>query len=104
MSNEWLDLPYIWDVAGALDKGWEIEFQIDPGNDKYCQWLAWRGNDWRKNYLYRGRPAQPKKVTVTSECWRSDDGCLDWAEAEKDFIGEGWKRFPAGDITGEIVQ
>lgn len=100
MTYEWVELNDIGAVAIAQGKGWEIEFQSDPGNDKYCPWLEWCGNAWRKNYLYRGRPKQPKKVIVTSECWRhKHHHGLSWAE---DLNAEYWQRFPAGDITGEV--
>lgn len=102
MSDEWKELNSIVEVAEAVAAGMEIEVQTDPGNDKYCPWKWWDGKVWYSSYLFRARPCQPKTVKVVSLCWRSAGGNLTWAYDEVDFTKNGWVRFPAGDIEGEV--
>jgi hypothetical protein len=104
MSNEWIELTDIVSVATAQANGWEIEVQTDVGNDKYCPWKAWDGKHWCAHYFYRGRPKQPKKVTVTSLCWRNKvTGSLNWL-LPNDDMPKNWQRFPVGDLTGEVEE
>ncbi len=99
--TDWIELKDLQEVAGAQRNGWEIE-ESDEGD----YWYMWTKITWRKSSLYRGRPKQPKKVTVTSECYRAADGSLTWVLPGQTVIGltKGWARFPAGDITGEVKE
>jgi hypothetical protein len=98
MSNKWLELPYMWDVAGALDKGWEIE--VDTGGR--AGWEPWKGKAWVDYMPYRGRPAQPKTVTVKLLGWLAPSGLLYHATA--DYTQGDWKRVPSEDKTVEVEQ
>ena len=96
MSNDWVELRDMKQVAEAQWDGWEIE-TLYMGD-----WLEWRGREWALGNKYRGRPKQPKTKTVKSECWRCSDGRLFWTnEKIKDGL---WKRFPAGDMMGEVAE
>lgn len=98
--QEWKDLPDLQWVATAQAEGWEIEVCVDR-----TLWLHWDGEFWLDRNQYRGRPKQPKKTTVTSECWRwKTGGDLSWNTPNAERPSEGWQRFPAGDITGEVEE
>jgi hypothetical protein len=120
MSNEWKPLEDLTDVGWAQANGWEIEVDTTRSGD----WEHWEGRNWVAHLNYRGRPAQPameqhprgcrclscmtpkqpRKVTVTSECWRLKvTGGLAWQNAGQ-TMNDDWQRFPAGDVTGEIEQ
>jgi len=88
MSNEWTELNTIEEVVRANARGWVIE-EFSMGDGIHCK--------------YRGRPKQPKKVIVTSECWRAPSGILTWQLCGAELT-ENWRRFPAGDITGEVEE
>jgi len=97
MNEEWIDLTDLYSVAMAQTNGWDIE-----ALDCDYEWFPWIGVHWAMRTAYRGRPKQPKKITVTSECWRQQySGELQWRVPEAKF-DKDWKRFPAGDITGEV--
>jgi len=51
-----------------------------------------------------GEPqSQPKAEKVKSICWRAcDDGALFWRNEGYKPSGAHWKRFPAGDLEGEV--
>lgn len=100
MSEEWQDLPTMADVARAEKDGWEIERVSIAGGNSPIVWIVWDGTSWLKHWIYRGRPKQPKTVTVTSYCWRNEGGALVWNGSPSPSYG--WKRFPAGDIPGEV--
>jgi hypothetical protein len=102
MSEEWKDLPTITDVGEAVAAGMEIEIQYDPGNDKYCPWKTWDGKHWYETYLFRARQSKPKTVKVKSLCWRHPAGDLVWSGETCNFAM--FKRFPAGDILGEVEE
>jgi hypothetical protein len=97
MNEEWIELDDIEALAIAQGKGWEIEIYL-PSIEK---WEKWTGITWAVYRNYRGRSA-PKKVTVTSECWRHrQHHGLSWGGGVNT---EYWQRFPAGDITGEVEE
>jgi hypothetical protein len=98
MSTEWVELNGIEDIARAKVEGWEIEYSTKDG------WSKWNGTGWYAGWTFRGRPEQPKKVVVTSECWRNKQhGGLSWAANPiTGTYSKDWQRFPAGDITGEV--
>lgn len=96
MSDEWTELTDIQSVAMAQANGWEIEALACD-----CEWYPWTEISWTMGASYRGRPKKPKKITVTSECWRHPEGELRWG-MPNDSFGYPWKRFPAGDTTGEV--
>ena len=98
-NGKWNPLPDIEQVANAKILGWEIEVCV--GNN--C-WHPWNKQSWNEQASYRGRPKQPRTVTMTSECWRWGDGALVWREPNNIPAGDRWKRFPAGDITGEVEE
>jgi hypothetical protein len=101
MSNEeWTDLRDLNEVAIAQKSRWKIEIYL-PSIEK---WEEWTGIAWAMYRKYRGRPAQPKKVTVTSECWRNHNtAAITYTSVGCGMI-DPWKRFPAGDITGEVEE
>ena len=101
-NDTWIELNNIEDVARAKVEEWEIEV-YDTGD----RWTTWHGMFWNATWKMRGRPKQPRTVTVTSECWRWDNGYLTWKEPKApmtEFMEGNAKRFPAGDITGEIEE
>ena len=99
MNKEWIKLNDIQSVAMAQANGWEIEALASD-----CGWYPWIGASWAMNTGYRGRPRQPKKATVTSECWRDKiSGTLHWQKYGHS-VKPDWQRFPAGDITGEVEE
>lgn len=92
MSNEWTDLKDMTEVCVAQQQGWEIERKSSTHD-----WHQWQQTKWEVDCDYRGRP---KKITVTSECWRNKHyGGLSWGGG---YVSKSWQRFPAGDITGEV--
>jgi len=100
MNNEWQDLPTMQDVARAQYEGWEIKAM----NMALTEWFSWDGRAWNVNAKFRGRPRQPAKITVTSECWRNIiTAALAYTSTGKGMIAP-WQRFPAGDITGEVEE
>lgn len=58
-SKEWIDLPTMADVARAKFEGWEIEVRGTAGG--WCSWIA---RSWSDIVKYRGRPKQPKTITL----------------------------------------
>jgi hypothetical protein len=102
MRTEWIELKSIEDVARAKMEGWEIE-HLYMGS-----WIRWMGREWLSGNKYRGRPKQPKKVTVTSECWRhKKHGTLTWSVPNAtyfDYDTTVWQRFPVGDRVGEVEE
>ncbi len=100
MSSEWRDLPTMQDVARAQIEKWEIE-EFYMGD-----WILWMQRGWTFGTRYRGRPAQPKKTIVISECWRHPEhGGLFWrSHGNTTCKPEAYVRFPAGDITGYVEQ
>jgi hypothetical protein len=100
--SEWTELKDLQAVAKAQADGWEIELRHAYG------WHIWEGETWKAGWKFRGRPAQLKTRTVTSECWRcKSDGQLIWRSADKASCfnwDAHWQRFPAGDITGEVEE
>ena len=96
--GEWTELKDLQAVADAQVAGWEIQFL-----DDWNKWLDWAGEGWDSTTKYVGRPAQPKKVVVTSECWRNRVyGTLHWIDPSRETPRTDWQRFPAGDLTGEV--
>jgi hypothetical protein len=99
MTTEWKDLVTLREVAEAQHNGWEFESSHDG-----AYWSKWEGITWTKRNFYRGRPAQPRMKKVVSECWRNmKTGSVGWAEPMSHaFVADDWKRFPPGDIEGEV--
>jgi hypothetical protein len=99
MNIEWQDLPTMRDVAYAQDNWWEIRVF----NCLSKTWVAWNGKFWDCQGKYHGHPKQPKKDTVTSECYRHRQ--YGWITHENNRKNStDWQRFPAGDITGEVEE
>jgi hypothetical protein len=99
MSTKWIELKTGKEVFDRDAEGWEIEICKDAATDL---WVRWGGKCWYESAKYHGRPPQPKTKTVTSECWRNGcNGNLAWTNPEYQKA-DGWQRFPAGDITGEV--
>ena len=82
MTTEWKDMPTLQDVAKAQADGWEIEIQTNPDNDKYCPFRNWNGRHWHTEYLFRGRPRQPKMKTITLR------KALMWLEGNGYYVSE----------------
>lgn len=98
-STEWLELQTLADVAKAQVAGWDIEVTEDG-----VYWHKWIGESWKSGWIYRGRPAQPKKIDVISECWRDpQNGALIWRRPNQTPFGL-WKRFPTCDACGEAEE
>ena len=100
MTTEWQDLPDLQAVAKAQVEGWEIECSTDASD-----WYRWLENTWHNKNAYRGRPAQPKVKTVTSECWRNKiTGDVTWSVPASRFISE-YQRVPKWDLKdGEVEE
>jgi hypothetical protein len=96
--SEWKELKTIGQVAEAHEAGMEIEVN----HDCHIGWQSWAGTVWYSSAKYHARPRKPKMVKVKSLCWRQESsGGLLW-RCEGYDIGENWKRFPKGDIEGEV--
>jgi hypothetical protein len=122
---EWHQLKGIEVFATAVAAGMGIEVAV-PQFDSSIKWVEWNQQFWDIDRLYRARyrartyspadraelglpehldpirKAKPAKMRRKSLCWRGvNEGTLAWR-------GEGivmdcfWKRFPAGDIEGEV--
>jgi hypothetical protein len=98
MSNEWKPLEDLTDVGWAQANKWEIQRLVTGGYG----WVPWDGKTWAINAQYRGRPAQPKKVTVKLLGWLAPSGLLYHATA--DYTQGDWKRVPSEDKTVEVEQ
>jgi hypothetical protein len=100
MNEEWVTLPTLLSLAQAHTNGWEIETELFP-----CTWVPWLGITWGNDTGYRGRPKQPVERIIASKCWYDNlDGSLTWRDSVFDIGCDRFKRFPAGDITGEIEE
>jgi hypothetical protein len=44
----------------------------------------------------------PAKVLVKRLCWTSTGGNLTWTSEDYQLVTKDWKRFPAGDLAGEV--
>ncbi len=97
MTTEWKDLPTFQDVAEAQAQGWEIEVQMLP-SDKFNEWQE---SVWRSNFMFRGRPRQPKMKKVKSLCWRYSDGDFAW-RIEGINLAKPWIRVPSEDKEIEV--
>jgi hypothetical protein len=98
MTEEWKPLNGIEDVAVAVATGMEIECKRLFGG----QFEPWVGQDWFAGWTYRARHKAPAKVLVTRICWTSLGGNLTWTSEGYQFYSKDWKRFPAGDLAGEV--
>jgi len=97
MSNEWKELNSITEVVEAIVAGMEIENQLYN-----LTWETWREAAWYADRNYRARPRKPAMKRVKSICWRHREGYLSWVDEGYGPFGPAWKRFPAGDISGEV--
>ena len=98
-KDNWNPLPDMDSIVKAQAWDWEIERFFNE------DWRNWDNNDWKSCWFFRGRPKQPKKITVTCECWRNKHGVLTYRNpGQSELSTNEWKRFPAGDITGEVEE
>lgn len=97
--SEWQELKKLHEVGAAMLEGWEIECKRELGGE----FAPWAGVDWFAGWQYRARPKHAA-VMVTSLCWRHENsGVLCWRAAT--WVGpDGYVRFPAGDIEGEVEE
>lgn len=100
--NDWTELKTGKEVFDRQAEDWEIEIF----NYHKQVFEPWDGCTWAVERKYCGRPKQPRKVVVTSECWRNrHNGQLAWrVESCGWATSDEWKRFPAGDIVGEVEE
>jgi hypothetical protein len=103
MNTEWKQLSGIEEVTAARDAGLEIEVDI------LDEWKPWNGEFsalldqvWFKDLKYRARHRKLAKVLVKRICWTSIGGNLTWTKEDYQFYSKDWKRFPAGDLFGEV--
>jgi hypothetical protein len=96
--HEWKELKNIVEVSAAAAERMEIEFQNPRSND----WCPWKGEAWFSHCLYRARPLKPVKMQVKSLCWRESSGFLYWRDETWKQSNTEAKRFPSGDLTGEV--
>lgn len=103
--KDWKPLNGIVETAKAMMAGMEIEVFHDA-----LGWLPWVATTWYANSSYRARPRkpepkeqiQPTTKRVKSLCWRdSVDGELKWTDEGINKEGR-WKRFPIGDLEGDV--
>jgi hypothetical protein len=100
MNEEWSDLPSLLSVAKAEADRWQIQASKDAED-----WVPWVGGAWFENIYYRGRPKHPVERIIASKCWYDNlDGSLTWRDSVFDIGCDRFKRFPAGDITGEVEE
>lgn len=98
--SEWHYLKGIEEVGAAVAEGMEIECKRAIGRE----FEAWVGADWFVGWEYRARAPRPAKELVKSICWRSKSGNLTWTAENYVFYSKDWKRFPAGDIKGDVEE
>ncbi len=102
MTTDWTELKDLQALALAQADGWEIEAYSED------LWVPWNGRVWHSAIPYRGRLRPPRKIVVTSECWRNkiNGGTLTRAPGYNEYLKRdpSWQRFPAGDITGEVEE
>lgn len=60
MSQEWIDLPTMQDVAKAQADRWEIEVLSYTS----LNWVKWSEQVWDATRKYRARPRQPEKKRI----------------------------------------
>lgn len=96
--SEWHELNGIEEVAAAVAEGMEIQVQHED-----TDWFLWPGLVWNANHVkYRARPRKPAKVLGKRICWTSTNGNLTWTNEDYQFYAKDWKRFPVGDLEGEV--
>jgi hypothetical protein len=99
MNTEWKPLNGIDEVTAAREAGMEIQVDI------LDEWKQWNGEGlgqwWFFGLKFRARHKQAK-VLVKSICWRSLGGNLTYTKPDYQFYAKDWKRFPAGDLEGEV--
>lgn len=101
-TNEWTELNDIIEVAEAVALEMEIEVRIPGPAQEPERWIAWTGEGWHYSTRYRARERKPAMKKVKSLCWRGDNtGALLW-NTEGQPVPRDYKRFPAGDISGEV--
>jgi hypothetical protein len=93
MSDEWIDLNDIEDVARAKVEGWEIESR----SHETSEWRKWNGTYWGAGYLFRGRPKQPQEMVIP--CYFTGNG-LTWSLVA---LPE-WVRVPELDKTIKVTK
>jgi hypothetical protein len=98
MNTEWRTLDGIVEFGAAVATGMEIECKRLLGG----QFEPWVGQDWFVGWAYRARHPAPAKELVKSIRWRSLGGNLTWTSEDYQFYAKDWKRFPAGDLFGEV--
>ena len=59
-TENWIDLPTLQDVAKAKADEWEITYCHEQSDE----WDEWNGSWWDDDYVFRGRPRQPKMKEV----------------------------------------
>lgn len=94
--DEWQELNGIVEFGEAVAAGMVIEARY------LGSWCPWKGASWGVNVPYRARPRKPAKVMVKSLCYRRHTcGSLMWRNEDYP-VADGWTRFPAGDLPGEV--
>ena len=94
--SEWKELNGIAEVADAVQKEMDIFCSYDG-----MVWGTWNGQSWHAITFYRARQKEPAMKMVKSLCWRCEEGGLLWGDLSNSTL---YKRFPAGDIEGEVEE
>jgi hypothetical protein len=99
--SKWIELNSIEAVATAKMKGWEIEIDTTGSGG----WEPWNKQAWVSYQKYRGSPAQPKRIIITSLCWIwIETGEISYRIPGVRPCGLMWRRLPSNDITAEVEE
>jgi hypothetical protein len=106
VTTEWKDITDPEELFRLKREGWEIEVQVDAGNDKYCPWRPWKQETWSFTYLFRARTPKPKAKMVKFLGWVSESGLLveiDEAMCTSSRV-EHYRRVPSRDFEAEVIE
>lgn len=102
MTTEWKEVTDHEELFRLKREGWEIQAQIDAGNDKYCPFKEWTQRTWSKTYLFRARYPQPKMKKIKMLCYFFNNKYLAWYREGDIMHASQWIRIPAEDKEIEV--
>ena len=94
--TDWEEITDPEELFRLKREGWEIQINGFSG------WEKWEGTTCIFNMRYRARPCTKTKTKkVKLLCW-FDGEDLFWKPEDHPVMH--WRRFPAGDIEGEVEE